>query len=62
MDNGVSGEWRYRDYGPFWNTRLRQRQLDVRCLVEQEMRVEGAPIHAALLNLGWKDEWGFFFV
>ena len=50
----------YRDYGPYWNTRLRQRQLAVRYLVRQELRVEGAPIHAALLELGWKDAWGFF--
>ena len=53
-------DWRYRDYGPYWNTRLRQRQLDVRTLVVQEMRVKGAAIHAALLDLGWKDAWGFF--
>ena len=59
MDDG-DGRWRYRDYGPYWNTRLRQRQLDVRTLVVQELRVEGAAIHAALLDLGWKDAWGFF--
>ena len=46
--------------GPWFYTRLRKRQWEVRCLIWQELNFPGTDIHRARVALGWLDEWGEF--
>ena len=46
--------------GPWFYTRLRRQQLNVRALIFQELNVPGTVIHRERIALGWLDCWGPF--